>query len=120
MKAKQILFPFAIEKCPPDAFALLNSLGSAPNSTVTVLSVINLNVFAVENRIYEELVAETETKLDVLAREWLPAASTRIQVRLGNTADGILAEAEASKTDLLVLPNYGASFWSRVRFVWDP
>jgi len=118
---KSILFTFELARFPQDAFIFLNELASAPDTTITLLNVLNLNIVAPDNRVYDEALAETEARLRLVAREWLPSAgTTHVRVRLGKPTDEILAEAKENRAELLIVPNYGPSLWSRLKFVCSP
>jgi nucleotide-binding universal stress UspA family protein len=115
MKPERILLPLDIRKCPLEVFSVVNGLASHPGATVTLLYVVTLNIAAPEKRVYEELGRDARWYLERLARGCLhPGVATNIRVRFGKPAEEILAEAAAGNTDLIVLPSYPPSLWSRL------
>jgi nucleotide-binding universal stress UspA family protein len=121
MKPEKILLPVDVTQCPLEALDLVNGLASRPEVTVILLHVVNLNIVAPENRVYDELEREARWHLERLADRYIvPLASTLTHVRTGNLADEILAEASAERADLIIMPSYGPSFWDRLRAVWKP
>src|SRR5260370_33019839 len=80
------------------------------------LHVVNLNMLAPETRVYDELAREARWYLKRLADQYLePGISTLVRVRMGNLAEEILAEAGERNVDLVILPTYGPSFWTRLK-----
>ncbi len=105
MKAKRILVPIDVTKCPIDIFERVNAYARQPGTTVILLYVVDLNVACPENRIYDELVREAQMHLERLAHDYLhPAASVLIRVRMGRPAREIKDEARTQKADLVILP----------------
>jgi hypothetical protein len=83
--------------------------------------VVNLNIVAPENRVYEELGREVYSHLCRLADKYIhPFASTAVRVRAGQPEEEILAEAAEQKADLIILPNWGPSWWARLASFWKP
>jgi nucleotide-binding universal stress UspA family protein len=121
MNPERILLAIDVARCPLEVFALVNGFARRPEVTVILLHVINLNIIAPENRVYQELAAEARAYLRRLAEEHLPPLTAAItHVRIGEPAKAILAEARAENPDLIILPTYGPSFWNRLKAVWKP
>jgi nucleotide-binding universal stress UspA family protein len=119
MKPERILLPVDVTRCPLEVFDLVNGFAKRPEVTVILLHVVNLNILAPENRVYEELGQEAQWYLESLANKHIPPmASTITHVRVGNPAEEILAEAKAESVDLIILPTYGPSFWNRLKGLW--
>jgi len=115
MQPKRVLLPIDTAKCPLEAFAVANGFARRPEVTVILLHVLNLNIVAPENRVYEELGREVYSHLCRLAREYIhPLASTAVRVRAGRPEQEILAEAAGQKADLIILPSWGPSWWARL------
>jgi nucleotide-binding universal stress UspA family protein len=111
----RILLPIDLTKCPLEAFDLANTFAKRPAATVILLHVVNLNILAPENRVYDELAREARGHLERLANEYLhPGVSTLIRVRTGKPAEAIVEEAKAEKVDLIILPTVRPSFWRRL------
>jgi nucleotide-binding universal stress UspA family protein len=119
MKPERILLPVDLAKCPLEAFELVNGFAKPPEVAVILLHVLNLNIMAPENRVYEELAREAYSHLDRLAQQYLhPFASTAIRVRAGQPDEEILAEAAEQKADLIILPSWGPSCWGQLVSFW--
>ena len=119
MKPERILLPLDITRCPLEVFDLVNGFAKRPEVTVILLHVLNLNILAPENRVYEELGQEAQWHLESLANKHLhPMASAITHVRVGKPAEEILAEAKAQSVELIILPTYGPSFWNRLKGLW--
>ena len=115
MKPERILLPIDTTKCPLEVFAVANGYAGRPEVTVILLHVVNLNIVAPENRVYEELGREVYSHLCHLAHEYIhPFASTAVRVRAGQPEEEILAEAAEQKVDLNILPSWGPSWWARL------
>ncbi len=114
MKPDRILVPINTVTCRPEVFKRVNAFARRPGVTVILLHVLNLNIVAPDNRLYEELAQEARWYLEQLAREYLrPGTSTLFRVRLGRPVEKILAEAEAEAVDLIILPVSSRSSWRR-------
>ena len=115
MKPERILLPLDIRKCPLEVFSVVNGLAKYSGATVTLLYAVTLNIAAPEKRVYEELARDARWYLARLARGCLrPDIAAIIRVRVGKPAEEILAEAAAGNADLIILPSYPTSFWSRL------
>lgn len=119
MKPERILLPIDTAKCPLEVFAVANGFTGRPEVKVILLHVVNLNIVAPENRVYEELGRDVYSHLCRLAREYVhPFASTAVRVRAGQPEQEILAEAAEQKADLIILPSWGPSWWARLAASW--
>jgi nucleotide-binding universal stress UspA family protein len=119
MKPQRILLPIDTAQCPMEVFAAVNGFACRPEVTVILLHVVNLNIVAPENRVYEELGREVYSHLCRLADKYIhPFASTAVRVRAGHPEEEILAEAAEQKADLIILPNWGPSLWARLTSSW--
>jgi nucleotide-binding universal stress UspA family protein len=114
MNPQRILLPIDVAKCPLEVFEMVNGFARSPGVTAILLHVLELNIFASENRVYEELGYEAAVHLGRLARAHLhPRITIVIHVRRGRLAEEILAEARVAQADLIVLPAGRPSFWKR-------
>jgi hypothetical protein len=119
MQSEKILLPLNVMRCPLEIFSLVNGCASRSRAPVTLLHVVNLNILAPELRVYDELTREARWYLKRLAGQYLhPGISTLIRVRIGKPAEEILAEAREQNVDLIILPTFGPSFWTRLRSLW--
>ena len=64
------MVPIDTTKCRPEVFGRVNAFADRPDVTVILLHVLNLNIVAPENRIYEELAQIARWHLERLAREY--------------------------------------------------
>jgi nucleotide-binding universal stress UspA family protein len=112
---KRILVSIDVANWAPDVFALVSGFAKQQDVTVILLYVLNLNIMASENRVYEELGREAQWRLERLAHEYLPVNVTSlIRVRAGKLAEEIVAEAKAQQVDATILPSGHSSFWKRL------
>lgn len=119
MKPERILLPVDVARCPLEVFDLVNGFAKRPEVAVILLHVVNPDIVAPENRVYEERGQEARWYLGRLAEKHIhPGASTVTHVRMGKPAEEILAEAKAESVDLIILPTYGPSFWNRLKGLW--
>ena len=115
MNPERILLPLDIRKWPVEVFSVVNGLANHPGVTVILLHVVTLNITAPEKGVHEALGWDAHWYLKRIARGCLrPGVATTTRVRFGKPAEEILTEAAASSVDLIVLPSYPPSFWSRV------
>jgi nucleotide-binding universal stress UspA family protein len=115
MTAERILLPLDIRKCPLEVFSVINGCAKYPGATVTLLHVVNLNIAAPENRVFEEFERDARWHLERLARGCLRRdIAATIRVRVGKPAEEILAEAAGGNADLIVLPWYRPPAWNRL------
>jgi nucleotide-binding universal stress UspA family protein len=106
MNARNILVPLDIAACPQEVFSLLNDCQNEGAANVTLLYVSRLNVLSPENRLYVELEQEIQAILLRLKAEFVnPRVDASVCVRSGRPAHEIVAQAAASKSDLIVLTN---------------
>jgi nucleotide-binding universal stress UspA family protein len=112
MKTQNILIPVNLAKCPLEIFSLIKSFDS--DSTVTMLHVINLNLFAPPARLIDEVCREAERRLQAAERKFLNReVNSRVCVRAGDLSEEILAEAKRIESDLIVLTSRNKPPWKR-------
>ncbi len=113
MKRANIVLPVDLEKCALDAFSVVNRCASwRTGATVTLLHVVNLNILAPENRLYDEISASARQSLERVAREYVsPGVDVRVRVRTGNLVPEIINEARERDASLLVLPVFPLPRW---------
>ena len=110
-----ILVPIDIKRCPLDVFELVNGFANQADVTLVLLHVLNVNIMAPDNRVYEELRQEAAGHLARLAVRYVSERVTiLIRVRFGNPAKEILAEARAQRADLILLGAGQTSVWNRL------
>jgi len=114
MNIKRILIPVNLLKGPFDALQFAQGLADAVPIHVTLLNVVNLNVVTLEGRIYDEVCAESEAALKKLAKHFFgDSPSVRINVRVGQPHEEIVAEAEAELSELIIMASPKPSRWKQ-------
>jgi hypothetical protein len=102
-----------------EIFPFVNGLVGHCDIHVTLLNVITLSILAPEARLYDELAAEGHFYLECIAEQYLPKAISRTaRVRFGRLDREILAQSREEPVDVVILPNDGSSFMSRLTNVW--
>lgn len=115
MKFTKVLLPLDIRKCPREIFHLTRGFVSDPAATLTLLHVIEPGRAAANGQAHHTLRSEAQYCLERLAEENLAThITTVLRVRSGVPAEQIIQEAEDAKTQLIILPTYKPSFWSRL------
>ncbi len=121
MKWEKVLLPLDVANCPVEVFEVVQGFMNTGTITLILLHVVSLRIHVPENRIYQELSRQAEQYLHRLADAYLlPFRSILTRVRIGETAQEILAEAEAEGVDVVFLPTYRPSFWDRFLTRWKP
>jgi nucleotide-binding universal stress UspA family protein len=114
MNVKHILIPVNVLNGSFDALQFAQGLADAVPIHVTLLNVVNLNVVALEGRIYDEVCAEREAALKKLAKHFFgDSPSVRIIVRVGRPHEEIVAEADAELSELIIMASPKPSHWKR-------
>ena len=114
MNVKRILIPVNLLKGSFDALQFAQGLAETVPIHVTLLNVVNLNIVPLENRIYDEVCAESEAGLKKLARLFFgDSPSVRINVRVGQPHEEIVAEADAESSELIIMASPKPSRWKR-------
>jgi nucleotide-binding universal stress UspA family protein len=121
MDPERILVPIDLDRHSLDVFKVVNSRVQKGQVVVILLHVLKLNIVLPDNRVYEELTQEAQAQLKQLADRHLdPMASCVSRICSGRPADQIAALANAEHVDWIVLPDYGAPFWVRLKALWKP
>jgi nucleotide-binding universal stress UspA family protein len=114
MQAKHLLVPVDLDK-PGDSFDALRFVEGLAGSLaleVTLLHVVPLNIVWGERRVYDELRAESETRLRALARRFFKNPLTlNFHIRLGRPHEEILAEAASTAAELILLSSPKVGRW---------
>jgi len=114
VQTKRILIPVDLDdaKRSLDALHFVNAMANEFSVEATLLHVIHLNVAVLDRRVEEELCARSEHQLRQLARIFLGQCATRtIRIRHGCPYKEIVAEAESSLSELVVLTPPKRSRW---------
>ena len=104
MHHKRILVPLNLEQNCLEALHFVSDLKNEFPVSTTLLHVVNLNVFPVDRRIYDEVVREREARLRGLAKRFFSGSSFPcVRVRVGKPHEEILAEAETEQMELIIM-----------------
>jgi nucleotide-binding universal stress UspA family protein len=104
MRSKHILVPLDLLRGPASALAAAQQMAAESPISVTLLHVIDLNLFPVQPSINDQLCAESQAALRKLAKLFFGAEqAARIMVRFGEPAQEIIAEAREVGADLIVM-----------------
>jgi nucleotide-binding universal stress UspA family protein len=114
MNSNRILIPVNLLKGSFDELQFAQGLANEVPIHVTLLNVVNLNVVRLESRIYNEVCAESEAALKKLAKHFFgDSPSVRINVRVGQPHEEIVAEADAELSELIIMASPKPSRWKR-------
>jgi|HubBroStandDraft_1064217.scaffolds.fasta_scaffold254895_1 nucleotide-binding universal stress UspA family protein len=104
MRNKHILLPLDLVRGPASALVAVQKMAAESPVSVTLLHVIDLNIFPPQPDVNEQLCAESQAALRKLARLFFGAEqAARVIVRIGNPAEEIVAEAKEEEADLIVM-----------------
>jgi nucleotide-binding universal stress UspA family protein len=104
MKCKHILIPLDLMTSPCDALLAAREMAADQPISVTLLYVVNLNLGAPAQHVYEELCAEGRQALRRVARFFFGSEDcAEIVIRVGAPHKEILAEAKDESPDLVIL-----------------
>jgi nucleotide-binding universal stress UspA family protein len=104
MRNKHILVPLELVRGPASALVAVQQMAAETPVSITLLHVIDLNIFPPQPTINDQLCAESQAALRKLAKLFFGVEQeVRTIVRLGVPADEIIAEAKAAGADLIVM-----------------
>ncbi len=113
MQAKRFLVPVDVDKPQGsyDALRFVEGLASEGFALdATLLHVVPLNINWGDRRVYDELGAESESRLRALARRMFePGRALSCRVRFGRPHEEILAEAREGQAEMIVMTSPKAS-----------
>jgi nucleotide-binding universal stress UspA family protein len=114
MKAERLLLPIDLAKCPPEAFLLANDLVPPFKGEIVLLYVIDRQTNSVTFRGRGPAFRRAESLLERVGSEYVrPTVEVSVRVRVGIPHEEILAEATTSDVDLILMPTFTPSIWSR-------
>jgi nucleotide-binding universal stress UspA family protein len=107
----RILLPIDVAQCPLEVFASVNKFARDHRTTLELLHVLGATGAQVGGG--ERAAAAARGHLERLSQKFFsPALEPRLRVRAGNPAGEIVAEAEESGAELILLTSYrGSSLW---------
>jgi nucleotide-binding universal stress UspA family protein len=104
MRDKHILVPLDLVRGPASALVFVQKMAAESPVCITLLHVIDLNIFPPQPAINDQLCAESQAALRKLAKLFFGAEqAARIIVRVGRPAGEIIAEAKEAEADLIVM-----------------
>jgi nucleotide-binding universal stress UspA family protein len=104
MRNKHILVPLDLVRGPASALVAAQQMAAESPLCITLLHVIDLNIFPPQPAVNDQLCAESQAALRKLAKLFFGAKQVvRTIVRLGQPADEIIAEAKTAGADLIVM-----------------
>jgi nucleotide-binding universal stress UspA family protein len=114
-RADRLLLPIDLAKCPPEIFPLANSFVKPFGGEVVLLHVLDRRATATPSTVRDRDQYRARQHLERIGREYLRhtlEASSR--VRTGIPHEEIAAEAKAMNADLILLPIFAPSIWSKL------
>jgi nucleotide-binding universal stress UspA family protein len=104
MRSKHILVPLDLLRGPANALVAVRKMATETPVCVTLLHVVDLNIFPPQPSVNDQLCAESQAALRKLAKLFFGVEqAVRTIVRLGIPADEIIAEAKMARADLIVM-----------------
>jgi nucleotide-binding universal stress UspA family protein len=104
MRTKNILVPLDLMRGPASALVFVQRMAVESPISITLLHVMDLNIFPAQPALNDQLCAESHAALRKLAKLFFGAEQVaRVIVRDGTPADEIVAEAKAADADLIVM-----------------
>ena len=109
---KRVLLPLDLFRSRCDSLLYLRELAAETPLAVTLLHVVELNIAPPPPRLYQQLCAEAEGALRMLARHFFGhEQAARVCVRVGRAYEEIVAEARASRSELIILSGFKPRGW---------
>jgi nucleotide-binding universal stress UspA family protein len=104
MRTKHILVPLDLVRGPASALVAVQEMAAESPVRVTLLHVIDLDIFPPQPEVNDQLCAESQAGLRKLAKLFFGVdQAARIVVRIGQPAREIVAEAQEAEADLIVM-----------------
>jgi nucleotide-binding universal stress UspA family protein len=103
INGKRILAPVNLEQNSADALHFVAGLSAEMPVAATLLYVVRLNISTAERRVYDDLCRENERRLRAMAKLFFEGALPHVCVRIGKPHEEIVAEAQASQSELIVM-----------------
>jgi len=115
MRSQHILVPLDLTRGPASALVFVQQLAAQSPICVTLLHVVELNIFPPQPSINDQLCKESQAALRKLAKLFFGTEqAARIVVRTGQPSEQILAEATAAHVDLIVMCSPKSRSWLRL------
>jgi nucleotide-binding universal stress UspA family protein len=114
MTGKRILVPLNLQQNSFDALEFVAGLSGEIPVCATLLYVVTLNISTPDRRLYDDLRRESEQRLQTLAGPFFGDRLHCTRVRVGRPSEEILAEAEETQCELIVMAG-STGQWRRWR-----
>jgi nucleotide-binding universal stress UspA family protein len=102
MNRSDILVPLNLENDSLEGLKFAAQVAGEMSLHTTLLHVVELNIFPLDRRVYDELCFEYRQKLQKLANRF-PESTPRLCVRIGKPHEEIVVEARDSGVELIVM-----------------
>lgn len=102
MNHSDILVPLNLENDPLEGLKFASRVAGEMSLHTTLLHVVELNIFPLDRRVYDEVCLEYQQMLQKLADRFSQNGH-RLSVRVGKPHEEILAEARDSGVELIVM-----------------
>lgn len=102
MNRRDILVPVNLEKDSLEGMKFAAHVADEMSLHATLLHVVELNIFPLDRRVYDEVCLEYQRRLENIAG-CLPGDFWRLCVRIGRPHEEIVAEARDSGVELIVM-----------------
>ncbi len=113
MQPKRLLVPVDLSSSSFDALLFARHLAMELSVQVTLLNVVNLNVPIPEGRVYNELFWEARDGLRKLGERFFCGnPAVKLRVRLGRPHEQIIAEADAERSELIIMTGPKPKRWA--------
>ena len=104
MNGKRILIPLNLQCRSTETVLHLRQALAAYHFCATLLNVVELNIVTPNSQLYHEICCESEAALCKISLALLgEEKAARISVRIGCPCEQILAEAQESRSELIIL-----------------
>ena len=114
LKAKRLLLPLDLAKCPLEIFPLANGFTKPFEGEIVLLHVLEQRTISMQNGANDTIIRQAERHLERIGRDYLrPTVGTILRVRIGTPHEEILREATVTNADLLLLPTFAPSLWEK-------
>jgi hypothetical protein len=112
MNRSDILVPVNLEKDSLEGMKFAARMADEMSLHATLLHVVELNIFPLDRRIYDEVCLEHQQRLENIAG-CLSGKFQRLCVRIGRPHEEIVAEARDSGVELIVMsaPKNNRRWW---------
>jgi hypothetical protein len=113
-KVNRLLLPIDLAKCPMDIFPLANGFTKPFEGKIILLYVLDPKLNRHRHLSREVDLRQAERHLVRIGQHLNSTVEACFRTRIGIPHEEIFAEASAAQADLILLPLFTPSIWSRV------